>query len=70
MILREDRLPDDLAMLLWQLGREDAPEIVPLPDPAADRLQQIVDDEIEALAREAYQRDYAAFGFGPWRDRH
>ena len=70
MILREDRLPDDLAMLLWQLGREDAPEIVPLPDPAADRLHQIVDDEIEALAREAYQRDYAAFGFGPWRDRH
>lgn len=67
MILREDRLPEDLAALLWQVGREDAPEVAAVTDPHAERLAQILDDDLQVLARDAYQRDYMAFGFGPWR---
>jgi hypothetical protein len=66
MILREERLADDLSMLLWQIGREDAPEIDPVTDPHALRLAEIVDDELQSLAREAYLRDYTVFGFGKW----
>jgi hypothetical protein len=53
-------------MLLWQIGREDAPEIDPVTDPHALRLAEIVDDELQSLAREAYLRDYTVFGFGKW----
>ena len=34
--------------------------------PEEARLQSIYDDEIEAAARAAYQRDYVGFGFGDW----
>ena len=33
---------------------------------ATDRLAEIYDDEIEQLARDAYQRDYLVFGFSDW----
>lgn len=69
MILREDRLAEDLAMLLWQIGREDAPEIPAATDPHAGRLAQIVDDDIQALSRDVYLRDHVAFGFGDWVPR-
>ncbi len=38
------------------------------PDPALPQLPlaAIYDDETEALVRQAYQRDYVAFGFGRW----
>ena len=38
-------------------------------DHHATALQRIYDDEIEAMAREAYQRDYEAFGFADWAAR-
>jgi LPS sulfotransferase NodH len=66
IIMREERLAEDLAMLLWQIGREDAPEIDPVTDVHAATLAGIVDDELQAMAREAYLRDYIAFGFGDW----
>lgn len=66
MILREERLPEDLTLLLWQIGRDDAPEIASVTDPNAALLAQIADNELQALAQEAYQRDFMAFGFGDW----
>jgi hypothetical protein len=66
MILREHRLAEDLVLLLWQIGHEEAPELAPVTDPHAARLALIVDDDLQALAREAYPADFAAFGFGPW----
>jgi len=66
MVLREDRLAEDLAMLCWQIGREDPPDLVAPTDPHAGLLAQIHDRAIESLVREAYGRDYVAFGFGDW----
>jgi hypothetical protein len=42
----------------------------PLPestDPYGSRLAAIYDDVVELAARDAYGRDYEAFGFGPLR---
>ncbi|WP_128254988.1 nodulation protein NodH [Falsirhodobacter deserti] len=66
LILREDRLAEGLAFFASQFDMP-AP---PLPAPAAEAvpLAALVDDEIEAAAREAYHRDYETFGFGDWRD--
>jgi len=69
MILREDRLRGDLAMLAGQLGRTSMPEPEPLTDPYAAKLATIYDRELEDAARDACQRDYLAFGFGDWRPR-
>ncbi len=67
MILREDRLRGDFAMLAGQLGRTSMPEPEPVTDPFADQLAAIYDEEIEKAARDACHRDYLAFGFGDWR---
>ncbi len=69
MILREERLAEDLAGLTAQIGRADAPVIATLTDPHRDVLAAIYDAELEALARDAYQRDYILFGFGDWPGR-
>ncbi|MBI1417151.1 MAG: nodulation protein NodH [Limimaricola sp.] len=66
MILREERLQDDLAQLAAQIG--DSPAPVPEEtDPHAPWLAAIYDAEVEAAGRDAYLRDYVAFGFGDWR---
>ena len=67
MILREETLAEDLTLLMWQIGRDDGPEIALPTDPHAAQLAQIADEELESLARDAYQRDFAAFGFGRWQ---
>jgi hypothetical protein len=67
MILREDRLRGDLAMLAGQLGRTSMPEPIVETDPYAARLAEIYDKKLEQAARDACQRDYLAFGFGDWR---
>jgi LPS sulfotransferase NodH len=69
MILREDRLRGDLAMLAGQLGRTSMPELQHVTDPDAARLALIYDKDIENAARDACQRDYVAFGFGDWPAR-
>jgi len=63
-ILRDDRLEEELAAVAAALGR-------PCPAPAPEGalpipLSAIRDDEIEEAAREAYEQDYARFGY---RDR-
>lgn len=67
MILREADLERDLPHLAASIGRPDAPPAPRSTDPHAGRLAGIVDDEVEALARAAFARDYLAFGFGDWR---
>lgn len=69
IILREDRLRGDFAVLAGQMGLESMPEPQAVTDPFAARLAKIYGPDIEAAAREACHRDYLAFGFGNWRPR-
>ncbi len=66
MILREDRLSDDLAVLAAGIGKGVMPALPDVTDPHVDRLTTIYDTDIEQAGVDAYQRDYIAFGFGPW----
>lgn len=64
-LIREGRLATGLAELAAEIGRPAPPvppdEVeVPLP------LAAIAGPELEAAAREAYGRDYQAFGFADW----
>ena len=64
MVIREHRMQDDLAYLAGTIGL-DAPE-VGSDDPHRGALETIYDAEIEKSVRDAYQRDYMAFGFSAW----
>ncbi|MGV8988873.1 MAG: nodulation protein NodH [Cypionkella sp.] len=67
-LLREDRLEEGLGFVCAEAGVE----MRPLPKVAeAGRfaLADIYDRDLETAARDAYGRDYIAFGFGDWRDR-
>jgi hypothetical protein len=66
MILREDRLNKDLVALGAQVGHDSVPPIGEPTDPHAARLSRIVDDELQAMARDVYQRDYLSFGYADW----
>ncbi|MDP2739675.1 MAG: nodulation protein NodH [Pseudorhodobacter sp.] len=66
VVLREERLAQGLAFLAAELGVA-APSPESVADDAPHPLASIYDAEIEAAARDAYQRDYMGFGFGPWR---
>lgn len=66
LVLREDRLEDDLAILAAQIGKETMPELGDVTDPHAQMLGQIYDADIETAVRDTYQRDYDAFGFGAY----
>lgn len=66
MIVREERLEDDLAILCAQIGRTTMPAVAEVIDPHAARLRRIADAEMTARARAAYHRDMTAFGFGDW----
>ena len=63
-ILREDTLADGLAWLCRELGLSDRPFTAPQDDVDA-ALHAIRDAEIDEAARDAYARDYMAFGFAP-----
>lgn len=69
MILRAEQLDAELPMLAAQVGARvpdapaDAAPEAPIP------LDAIYDAEIEAAARDAYQRDYLALGYRAWRAR-
>ena len=65
-VLREETLEDELAQLARRVGIDAAapPPAERAPGPVA--LADIYDAELEALARDAYQRDYVTFGFSDW----
>ena len=67
IIARETSLRGDLARLAGQIGRTSMPPVPENADPHAARLAAIYDDVVELAARDAYGRDYDAFGFGPYR---
>jgi hypothetical protein len=67
MILREDRLTEDLAYLAAQVGLEQMPTPATNDDPNIIRLATIYDQDVEAAVANVYQRDYLTFGFGTWR---
>jgi len=54
----------DLSRLAGRFGI-DAPAIG-ATDPHHGALEAIYDAELEVAAREAYGRDYEAFGYGDW----
>ena len=67
LLIREDEMEADLPALARKLGRMD-PDPVPAAVPDVPfALDEIYDAELEALIASVYQRDYMAFGFGPWR---
>ncbi len=65
-IIREADLGAELADLACAVGRDDAPMVQDAPPDQPFTLAQIYDDDIEALAADAYQRDYMMFGFSRW----
>ena len=67
LIAREGNLRGDMARLAGQIGRTTMPGLPETTDPYAARLAAIYDDVVERTTREAYGRDYEAFGFGPLR---
>jgi LPS sulfotransferase NodH len=67
VIIREDEMQLQLGALAKQMGR---PGAAPIATAAADRpyaLEDIYDDDIEALVADVYQRDYIMFGWDRWR---
>lgn len=66
MIVREDEMPVYLPALAMQVGHAAPPEPVSMAAAAPHALADIYDGTLEALAREAYQRDYLMYGFGDW----
>ena len=66
MILREDEIEVYLPALAQQLGHDDPSEPEATPPERPFALADIHDAEIEDMISAVYQRDYVAFGFGPW----
>lgn len=64
LLIREDEMAADLSRLAGRFGI-DAPAIG-ATDPHHGALEAIYDAELEVAAREAYGRDYEAFGYGDW----
>jgi hypothetical protein len=65
-VFREDRLAQSLAFLAAEVGQE-SPPLPPAPSHGFTPLTAVYSAEVEAAAREAYARDYVAFGFSDWR---
>jgi LPS sulfotransferase NodH len=64
-VLREDRMAEGLAALSADLGLA-CPSVGVVKDATPFALAYVYSAEIEAAAREAYQRDYLGFGFADW----
>ena len=64
-VFREEDLPVDLANLARSFDLS-SPKLTIPPGQTPFELHDIYDDEVEAVVKSAYQRDYMMFGFGPW----
>ncbi|KIC40398.1 nodulation protein NodH [Ruegeria sp. ANG-R] len=67
LILREDEMASALPELARKVGHKTPPKPVKARPDAPFSLDQIYDAQLEALATEAYLRDYTVFGFGDWK---
>lgn len=65
-LLREERLEEGLAFLCAEIGAEMKP-LPEVPEKHPVALAEIYGKDLESAAREAYGRDYNAFGYGNWR---
>ena len=65
-LLREERLGEDLGGASRRGPGHASPPLGPT-DPHAARLARVHGPDLDALARAAVEKDYVAFGFGPWR---
>ncbi len=66
LVLREDRLADDLNGLARQMNIPEPPALGDTAHSWQPRLVSIYDQSLENAARDAYARDYTSFGFGNW----
>jgi len=66
-IVREEDLAAELTALAATQGHATSPAVSAGSEPGPFTLNDIYDDEIEALAADAYQIDYMTFGFARWR---
>ncbi len=66
LVLREDRIATGLAFLAAEVGLA-APSYVPQVKEMMVPLAAIYDDDLEAAAKDAYDRDYTGFGFSRWQ---
>ena len=66
MVLREDDLTEALPRLAASVGYDGAKEPRPTSPDQPFAIEEIYDDEIEALVADIYQRDYMMFGFTPY----
>ena len=67
VIIREDEMQMQLGALAKQIGRPGAAPAQAAPPDEPYTLDDIYDDDIEALVADIYQRDYLMFGWGRWR---
>ena len=65
-VIREDRLPTDLADLASETGLDAVPAIGTYSVETPFALREVQTDDINAKVRAAYQRDFMMFGFAPW----
>lgn len=67
-VLREDRLTEGLAWLATETGAE-APPLSPSSPAGPYPLLEIHSPDLNAAIRDAYGRDFEAFGFADWRSQ-
>ncbi|KIC10336.1 nodulation protein NodH [Leisingera sp. ANG-M1] len=67
LLIREEEMAEDLPALARKLGRLEPGEVPAAAPDVPFTLNDIYDAELEAMVAAVYQRDYLAFGFGPWR---
>lgn len=65
-VLREENLEESLAIVAAQIGKTTMPQVADDTDAHAGLLRDIYTADVESAAREVYQRDYVAFGFGDY----
>lgn len=66
MVLREDQLQRGLDYLAAEVGLAPQP-LPPSKEQFPYSLESLYAPDLEALARDAYARDYTGFGFGNWK---
>lgn len=66
MIVREDEMAVYLPALAMQVGHDAPPDTQSAAPDTPFTLAEIYDAQLEAMARDAYHRDYLIFGFGDW----